>query len=290
MSRYSDKLPLLSYPHLEMRPDGSKLGPKEAEMTSKYGNHHLNKSEKLELLHGARDIIVGKKESFFPDNSISTTKYTVYNFFFMNLFEQFSKIANIYFLFLAFLQTIKLVSITGGIPTILPPLAFIVLLTMIKDVYEDYKRYKSDEEENTKETLVYAEGQFVTAKWKEVRVGQIVKVLKNQFFPADLLLLSSSDYRKGICFIETKNLDGETNLKTKNVCDDLKDQIKSDDDALRLSSKVISAEGPNQFLNVFKGSLMFHSKKLPLSAKNFLLRGCTLRNTDYIIGCVVYTG
>ena len=273
-----------------MRPDGSKLGPKEAEMTSKYGNHHLNKSEKLELLHGARDIIVGKKESFFPDNSISTTKYTVYNFFFMNLFEQFSKIANIYFLFLAFLQTIKLVSITGGIPTILPPLAFIVLLTMIKDVYEDYKRYKSDEEENTKETLVYAEGQFVTAKWKEVRVGQIVKVLKNQFFPADLLLLSSSDYRKGICFIETKNLDGETNLKTKNVCDDLKDQIKSDDDALRLSSKVISAEGPNQFLNVFKGSLMFHSKKLPLSAKNFLLRGCTLRNTDYIIGCVVYTG
>ena len=273
-----------------MRPDGSKLGPKEAEMTSKYDNHHINKHEKHELLHGARDIIVGKQEQFFPDNSISTTKYTVFNFFFMNLFEQFSKIANLYFLFLAFLQTIKLVSITGGIPTILPPLAFIVLLTMIKDVYEDYKRYKSDEEENNKETIVYQQGSFETKRWKDVRVGQIVKVVKNQFFPADLVLLSSSDYRKGICFIETKNLDGETNLKTKNVCDDLKDRIKSDADALDLSSKNINAEGPNQFLSVFKGSLLVDGKKLPLSSKNFLLRGCTLRNTDYILGCVVYTG
>ena len=259
-------------------------------MTSKYDNHHINKHEKHELLHGARDIIVGKQEQFFPDNSISTTKYTVFNFFFMNLFEQFSKIANLYFLFLAFLQTIKLVSITGGIPTILPPLAFIVLLTMIKDVYEDYKRYKSDEEENNKETIVYQQGSFETKRWKDVRVGQIVKVVKNQFFPADLVLLSSSDYRKGICFIETKNLDGETNLKTKNVCDDLKDRIKSDADALDLSSKNINAEGPNQFLSVFKGSLLVDGKKLPLSSKNFLLRGCTLRNTDYILGCVVYTG
>jgi phospholipid-transporting ATPase len=273
-----------------MRPEGSKLGPKEAEMTSKYGNHHINKSEKHELLHGARDIEVGQPERFFPDNSISTTKYTVYNFFFVNLFEQFSKIANLYFLFLAFLQMIKLVSITGGIPTILPPLAFIVLLTMIKDVYEDYKRYKSDEEENNKETLVYDNGKFVTMRWKDVRVGQILKVVKNQFFPADLVLLSSSDYRKGICFIETKNLDGETNLKTKNVCDDLKDQIKSDDDALRLSSKTVNAEGPNQYLSVFKGSFQMNGSKLPLSSKNFLLRGCTLRNTDYILGCAVYTG
>jgi phospholipid-transporting ATPase len=259
-------------------------------MTSKYSSHHISSQEKRDLLHGARDVIVGRQEVFFPNNSISTTKYTVYNFFFMNLFEQFSKIANLYFLFLAFLQTIKLVSITGGIPTILPPLAFIVLLTMIKDVYEDYKRYKSDEEENNKEALVYSQGTLVATKWKDVRVGHIVKVLKNQFFPADLVLLSSSDYRKGICFIETKNLDGETNLKTKNVCDDLKEIIKSDNDALNLSSKIINAEGPNQFLNVFKGSMLVDGNKLPLSSKNFLLRGCTLRNTDYIIGCVVYTG
>jgi phospholipid-transporting ATPase len=48
--------------------------------------------------------------------------------------------------------------------------------------------------------------------WKDIRVGMIVKCMENEFFPADMVLLSSSG-RKGICYIETKNLDGETNLK-----------------------------------------------------------------------------
>lgn len=73
-------------------------------------------------------------------NSISTTKYTYYNFLFKNLLMQFTKVANIYFLILAVFQMIPGVSITNQLPTILPPLAFITFLTMIKDFYEDYKR------------------------------------------------------------------------------------------------------------------------------------------------------
>lgn len=211
-------------------------------------------------------------------------------FLFINLYEQFSKLANVYFLFLACLQTVPLVSITHGIPTILPPLAFIVMLTMIKDVYEDYKRYKSDQEENNKETLVFHNGDFVATKWKDIRVGSIVKVLKNEFFPADMFLLASGDYRKGQCFIETKNLDGETNLKAKNVCEDLKSELNNDKDALKQAGCILNAEGPNQYLSTFKGSIIHNETKIPLSAHNFLLRGCILRNTDYILGVVVYSG
>ena len=57
---------------------------------------------------------------------------------------------------------------------------------------------------------------MVIAEWKRVKVGEIVKVKNEEFFPADLILLSSSEAH-GSCFVETKNLDGETNLKAKHA-------------------------------------------------------------------------
>ena len=252
--------------------------------------HGLSSKDKEHLMTDYRDIQVAQGETFFPNNSISTTKYTLATFLFINLYEQFSKLANIYFLFLALLQTIKVVSITGGIPTILPPLAFIVFLTMVKDVYEDYKRYKSDQEENNKLTLVYQDGEFKSMQWKDIRVGHLVKVNKNEFFPSDLVMIASSDYRKGQCFIETKNLDGETNLKSRIVSEDLKANVSNEQEALALANHILNAEGPNQYLSSFKGAFIHNDTKLPLSGQNFLLRGCILRNTDYIIGCAVYTG
>ena len=190
----------------------------------------MDKKERKKLETDYRDIVIGTPEKFFKSNSIRTTKYTIYTFFFRNLFEQFSKVANIYFLFLAVLQVIPGVTTSNGVPTYLPPLFAIVLLTMVKDGYEDYKRYKSDQEENNKETHVYREGQFTEIKWKDVLVGDVLKVKKDEFFPADLAMMGSSLFKKGQAFIETKNLDGETNLKSKFICEDFKGQINSDQD------------------------------------------------------------
>jgi len=53
-------------------------------------------------------------------------------------------------------------------------------------------------------------------QWKNVKVGQIIKVHENEFFAADIVPFHSSD-PKGICYVETKGLDGETNLKLKQV-------------------------------------------------------------------------
>lgn len=116
------------------------------------------------------------------------------------------------------MQTIKSISISGGKSFMALPLSFMVTVSMIKDAYEDYARHKSDGEENNKKTLVYDHkvNKFVLKPWKEIMPGNLVKVLDEEFIPSDLVVLRSSDSKGGL-YIETKNLDGETNLKNKHV-------------------------------------------------------------------------
>ena len=103
---------------------------------------------------------------------------------------------------------------SGGVPNILLPLLFVLIVSAVKDAMEDNKRRKSDNTENNSSCLVYVNENWKATLWKDVKVGDIVKILKNEYFPADLILLSSSD-ENGISYIETKSLDGETNLKHK---------------------------------------------------------------------------
>ena len=99
---------------------------------------------------------------------------------------------------------------------------------MIKDAFEDYKRHKSDDQENTRqcEVLNAQIKDFVKRDWRDVRVGQIIKIKSDEYVPADVLILSTSD-SKGVCYVETKNLDGETNLKIKTANKDLHQEFDS---------------------------------------------------------------
>lgn len=109
-----------------------------------------------------------------------------------------------------------------------------------------------------------------------------------EYFPADLLILRSSE-ESGICYIETKNLDGETNLKDKMVSKEIIENFNTDDFLDGLKGK-IRYDMPNDKLYRFNAVWEIEGRAITLGYQQFLLRGCSLQNTSNVIGLVLYTG
>ena len=165
-------------------------------------------------LPDTRTILINQpQQQKFKNNSISTGKYTIVTFLPKFLYEQFRKYANIFFLTIGLLQQIPGISPTGRYVTLVPFLV-ILAITAIKEIFEDFKRHLEDRKINNSKVKAFRDGDWVEVEWKSVSVGDIVMVLNDMFFPADLVLLASSE-DEAQCYIETANLDGETNLKIR---------------------------------------------------------------------------
>lgn len=317
----------------------------------------------------------GRYQQKFSGNEIHTTKYNLFTFLPKNLFEQFRRIANTYFLTLVIIQIFPEYRLTSPYFVALP-ITTIVVITAIKDGFEDYRRRKSDNEINRTRCLAlrhiknfnhpsklkFSERLKVNArllkrrlkrwyfekkhkysqdsihmrriseyrvsstgdifesevslnqsqdertavpksvggeeptwgkkKWQDIRVGDVLFLSNNQPVPADIVILSTSE-EDALCFVETKNLDGETNLKVREgskATSFLKDPV--DFENFQCS---IQAEAPSSNVHSFSGSLSINrpngqSSLLSVSIENLLLRGCTIRNTRWVIGIVVYAG
>ncbi|KAG9309612.1 hypothetical protein JVU11DRAFT_10273 [Chiua virens] len=129
--------------------------------------------------------------------------------------------------------------------------------------------------------------------WKKLEVGDIVLLRENEQVPADVVVLSTSD-PDGLCYLETKNLDGETNLKPRRAMK-ATSSITSEED-IEKSAFVLESEPPHQNLYLYTGVLRYtdpatgETRKEGVTLNEMLLRGCTVRNTPWIIGIVVFTG
>jgi phospholipid-transporting ATPase len=133
--------------------------------------------------------------------------------------------------------------------------------------------------------LVYREGRFVSIKWEFVKVGEVVKVLRNCNLPADLLLVWSAN-DGGACHVETMNLDGETNLKIKESLG----LAATEEEALAMTGELV-CDPPNNSIYSFNGVVHLKDGEVyPVEDNNILLRGSSLRNTEAVLGVVVYTG
>ncbi|VDN08891.1 unnamed protein product, partial [Dibothriocephalus latus] len=166
------------------------------------------------------------------------------------------------------------------------PLLSVLALTAIKDAYEDLQRYRSDQKVNNTLADVFSldERRYVKQPWASIRPGDFVRLQTNEIIPADILILKSSDI-SGLCHIETANLDGENNLKQREIV-----RI----DCLNVFSPEefgwgVEVEAPNPELYHFSGKILTPNPII-VRKENLLLRGCILRNTDSVEGMVIYAG
>ncbi|XP_055698047.1 phospholipid-transporting ATPase ID isoform X4 [Phlebotomus papatasi] len=223
----------------------------------------------------------------YANNYIKTSKYTLLTFLPLNLLEQFQRLANFYFLCLLVLQLIPAISSLTPITTAIP-LIGVLMLTAVKDAYDDIQRHMSDSHVNNRKSKTLRNGKLVDERWSGVQVGDIIRMENNQFVAADILLLSSSE-PNGLCFIETAELDGETNLKCKQCLVETAEMSQHDELLGKFNGEII-CEPPNNLLNKFDGTLLWKNQRFSLDNDKILLRGCVLRNTQWCYGVVVFAG
>jgi len=221
----------------------------------------------------------------FSGNAIRTSRYTLLTFLPKNLFIQFHRVAYLYFLAIAALNQLPPLAVFGRTVSLFP-LLFVLCVTAIKDAYEDWRRHRSDCHENNRECLVLQSAQFRSKRWKNVQAGDVVKIFADGMIPADVVLLGTSD-PSGVAYIQTMNLDGESNLKTRFAKQETASLVLPDACAV---DGVIRCEPPNRNIYEFTANMEFNGHKIPLNQSNIVLRGCMLKNTNWIIGVVVYAG
>ncbi|KAK1306357.1 Phospholipid-transporting ATPase 2 [Acorus calamus] len=230
------------------------------------------------------------QDDLYCDNRISNRKYTILNFLPKNLWEQFSRFMNQYFLLIACLQLWSLITPVNPAST-WGPLIFIFSISATKEAWDDYNRYLSDKQANEKEVWIVKQSAKKHIQAQDIHVGNIVWLRENDEVPCDLVLLGTSD-PQGICFIETAALDGETDLKTRMIpsaCIGLAPEL------LHKIKGVIECPNPDKDIRRYDANLrlfppFIDNDLCPLSINNTLLQSCYLRNTEWACGVAVYTG
>jgi phospholipid-transporting ATPase len=184
-------------------------------------------STEEDLLDRPKRIVkVGSEQAFsFCNNFVKTSKYEVWDFLPKFLFDEFNpkhKVANCYFLMISALQVVPAISNTGGLPTTLIPLLFVVIVDGIFQVFEDIGRHRADTAANSSKSIRYnpETQRWAQCLWSEIVVGDFIKINTREMIPSDVIIISCAEKSTpptGLCYVETKSLDGETNLKIRSA-------------------------------------------------------------------------
>ncbi|KAH7033641.1 phospholipid-translocating P-type ATPase [Microdochium trichocladiopsis] len=285
----------------------------------------------------SHQLVDERRGKHYISNWIRSTRYSLWSFLPKQLYFQFSKLANFYFLIIGVLQQIPGLSTTGTWTT-LGPLLLFVSVSIAKEGYDDYRRYELDKSENRSAAWVFDpdrtvskkiaskskdamkaaarraqghrpkqsrhveememgevghrsdvdDGVWAVVEWQDVRVGDIVRLQRDQHVPADMILLHATG-PNGVAYIETMALDGETNLKSKQPSSLLAERCNTIAD-LRQCRATIVSEDPNLDLYHYDGRVLVDDETSPLTLNEIVFRGSTLRNTSEAWGLVVNSG
>ena len=215
-------------------------------------------------------------------------------------------------MFTAILQCIPVVSPLNPVTAVVPVI-FVLIVSMAREGIEDYRRYLNDKKANSQPVRVLSSNpggapniqekkQSIKLKFpefdiefpdcydivesKDVKVGQVVLIYEDETFPADLILLGTSN-NDGKAYMETAMLDGEKSLKKRVT--DRNISLMAYKDRFMFHARVV-CEKPHHALDHFEGFILARNTKIPLSDKFLLMKGAKLRNTKWVTGAVVFTG
>eukprot|EP00760_Papus_ankaliazontas_P008916 PhM_4_TR13946/c0_g1_i1/m.5262/K14802/DRS2, ATP8A; phospholipid-transporting ATPase len=236
---------------------------------------HLNDAEKNAAFH-------------YPDNFIRTSKYTLFTFLPLNLYEQFRKASNAYFFLAMCISLIPGASAINPLTAVMP-LLFVLAVSAGKDGYEDFKRHRNDERANRTMCTVVRGGIPYPVPSKDVHVGDVLYIENGEEIRADCILLSSS-LPEGIAYIDTAQLDGETNVKSRKAQDESTYARFLSPDAFKVAELNIIQGLPHESLVQWQGVQHCEGTTVPLGIDQFLYRGAFIRNTEWVYGVVVYAG
>ena len=253
------------------------------------------------------------------NNTISTTKYNILTFIPKSLLIQFARLPNVYFLSTAIIQSIPLISPLTSITAIVP-LLFVLLVSMIRDLIEDLSRLTYDRLNNNEEIIVFRDGRFIKNISSSLNVGELILVLENQQIPSDMIIIDSS-LNEGMSYVETSSLDGEKNLKPKvanNILSGFfKNNLNAPEEKVQNCNNFYNmyiegfcqSDAPNSDLHKLDGRMNVSIRldnrnkninnnniieindcNFPINQRQMLLKGSVLKNTNWIVGFVLYTG
>lgn len=136
--------------------------------------------------------------------------------------------------------------------TTITPVVLVIGFSIVKEGIEDFRRYVADKEMNHRTVLRWDGGSWAPIFWKEVKPGDVLKVLRGETFPSDLVCLTST-LDDGVCYVETVQLDGETNTKVKRA---MARTMEMTDGDLKTWNPAIECELPNKSIYTFTGNLI----------------------------------
>lgn len=244
-------------------------------------------------LYEARTIHIGnskelKNKQRFPKNVVRNQKYSIFTFIPIVLFQQFSVFLNLYFLIMACSQFIPSIRI-GYLYTYWAPLAFVITVTMLREAYDDFKRYLRDKELNSQLYKILTYDGIKMVPSSHLKVSDVIVIEKNQRVPADIVLLKTSE-RSGTTFIRTDQLDGETDWKLR-VAVSSTQNLEKNSDLLDIGAQIY-AEKPQLRIHAFEGIFIrndVEKSQEPLSVENTLWSNTVLASGT-VYGAIIYTG
>lgn len=220
----------------------------------------------------------------YISNKVNNRKYSVLTFLPMFLYNEYKIFSNMYFLMIALCQFYEPFKI-GLIVTYFFPLALVTGLSLMKEIWDEYKRKKKDDEVNAEKYTRLMPQSEDLIRSDQIRVGHVLRLEKNQRVPADMVLLHTSD-ASGTVFVRTDQLDGETDWKVREAV-----KVTQKLSRTQLFAKSWSAvvEPPSEFIYDFKGGFYSGAEFEPLRLANTVWANMKVASGD-IVGVVVYTG